>query len=159
MKLVKGSDDGEELSEEELKLMLLVLGMGNMVGLPNDQIKALGYEKAKQAIIEAAKQDELVQDFMTADYLNKYLQIQLHNVMMSRVLELEATKLSIPIIVMKTLEHPDEIDKRFEAWNNCSLRDVRFIDVPGNHVTMMRQPYVTQLASLIDEATKEVSIY
>ncbi|KAA8746362.1 non-ribosomal peptide synthetase [Paenibacillus sp. UASWS1643] len=159
LELVQGADDGEELSEEELKLMLLVLGMGNMVGLPNDQIKALGYEKAKQAIIEAAKQDELVQDFMTADYLNKYLQIQLHNVMMSRVLELEATKLSIPIIVMKTLEHPDEIDKRFEAWNNYSLRDVRFIDVPGNHVTMMRQPYVTQLASLIDEATKEVSIY
>ncbi|MCM3132973.1 amino acid adenylation domain-containing protein [Paenibacillus polysaccharolyticus] len=159
LELVKDSDDGEDVSEEELKLMLLVLGMGNMVGLPNDQIKALGYEKAKQAIIEAAKQDELVQDFMTADYLNKYLQIQLHNVMMSRVLELEATKLSIPIIVMKTTDHPDEIVERFDAWNNYSSGGVRFIDVPGNHVTMMRQPHVMQLALLIDEATKEVSIY
>ncbi|OKP87476.1 hypothetical protein A3842_06350 [Paenibacillus sp. P3E] len=156
LELLAGSDD-EDVSEEELKLMLLVLGMGNIMGLPNDQIKALGYEKAKQAIMDAARQDELVQDFMTADYLNKYLQIQLHNVMMSRVLELEATKLSIPIIVMKTLEHPDEIKQRFVAWNNYGSGDVRFIDIPGNHVTMMRQPYVTQLASLIDEATKEVS--
>ncbi|QWU16644.1 amino acid adenylation domain-containing protein [Paenibacillus sophorae] len=154
LQLMEGTDH-DDVTEDELKMLLLALGMGNMMGIPLERIKALSYEDAKQTIIEAAKEDEKVIDFMTADYLDKYLQLQLHNVMMSRVLELEAAKLSIPIIVMKTTEHPDEIEQRFTAWKDYSLEEIRYIDVPGNHVTMMRLPHVKQLALLIEKATGE----
>ncbi|WP_121612455.1 non-ribosomal peptide synthetase [Mesobacillus foraminis] len=148
LQLIEGAAN-EDVNEEELKMLLLALGMGNMVGIPQEQLNGLSYESAKKVIIEAAKKDEKVNDFLTGDYLDKYLQLQLHNVMMSRVLELDETKLPVPIIVMKTTDHPEEIEERFTEWEKYSLEKVKYIEVPGNHVTMMRAPHVQRIAEHI----------
>jgi thioesterase domain-containing protein/acyl carrier protein len=129
LQLIEGADN-EDVSEEELKMLLLALGMGNMVGIPQEQLNGLSYESAKKVIIEAAKKDEKVNDFLTGDYLDE-------------------TKLPVPIIVMKTTDHPEEIEERFTEWEKYSLEKVKYIEVPGNHVTMMRAPHVQRLAEHI----------
>lgn len=144
-------EDNAELSEDELKMMALVMGMGNMAGVDTDVVSEMAYEDAKAVILETARENEAVRGFMDEDYLDKYLKLQIHNMMMSRILELEEKPLPVDITVFKTLEHPEEIEMRFPAWKNYAGSDCNFVEIPGNHVSMLRKPHVSVLTEKIIE--------
>ncbi|MRN56074.1 amino acid adenylation domain-containing protein [Paenibacillus sp. LC-T2] len=135
-----------EMSEEELKLLVLVLGMGNLVGVPQERLKGLDYESAKAIILEEGRKDEAVRQFMSDGYLDKYLKLQMHNLIMSRILKLHPMPVPVPLYVYKTGEHPPEYEAMFQDWHRYTTSEVAIIPMSGNHVTMMRDPHVQNLA-------------
>ncbi|MFP3325960.1 hypothetical protein R0K05_23185, partial [Planococcus sp. SIMBA_160] len=70
-------------------MLALVLGMGNLVGIQPEALQGLSFQEVKQKILKEAEKDEVVHQFMNDHYLDKYLQMQTHNTIMSQAIELE----------------------------------------------------------------------
>ncbi|HDT6612198.1 TPA: amino acid adenylation domain-containing protein [Bacillus paranthracis] len=150
LQVVKGAKD-EKIAEEDFKMMVLAAGIGNMMGVDPEELKQLSYEEAKTRVVAVAQKDEKLKTFINETYLDKYLKLQIHSLLMSRTLELEKTQLDIPIKVFKTQFHTEELVERFDAWHNYTNQACTFIDIPGTHTTMMRLPHVKEVAKKIEE--------
>jgi thioesterase domain-containing protein/acyl carrier protein len=137
----------EEMSEEEVKMFALVIGMGNLVGIPPERLQGLDYESAKKQILEEARKDDSIRRFMDDAYLDKYLKMQTHNMIMSQVLEMEKSPVPVPFFIFKSSEHPPDFEAKFKEWQEYSTMPCEYIEIPGDHVTMMRKPQVQNLAS------------
>ena len=143
--------EAQQLNEEELKLLTLVMGMGHLVGMTPEHFKEMKYEEAKVNILQKAREDNAVREFMDDKYLDKYLTIQLHHLTLSQMMKLDATPIGTPIKVFQTQFHADEFMKRFNEWQLLAKQPVVIIPVEGNHVTMLRKPHVEKLGEKVLE--------
>lgn len=144
------SNEKVEMSQEELKMLTLVLGMGNMVGMQPDEFKEMSYEEAKQIILNKAREDEAVKKFMDNEYLEKYLKIQMNHILLSQMMKIDSTPIQAPITVFQTQLHVEDFMSRFEEWNHWAKTSFEIVPVEGNHVTMIRRPYVEGLGKQIE---------
>ncbi|MGP5014783.1 amino acid adenylation domain-containing protein [Glutamicibacter ardleyensis] len=139
-----------DMTDEEFKLFVLSMGIGNMIHSDPDELRQLSLEDAKSRVLEAARSDATIAAFMDEDLLDRYLRLQLHQMTYSRDVVLTPIKLDIPIYVFRSTEHPEEVRTLFDDWKRFSGGEITFIDVPGNHTSMMRQPHVVELADLLE---------
>lgn len=141
----------QDISDEEFKLFVLTMGIGNMMNIDPKQFENLSFEEAKNAIIEMSKTDEMVASFLNEQYLDKYLKMQLHHILMSREVVLPKVKLDVPIYVIRTTEHEKYVYDLFEQWRDYAARGLTIIDMDANHTTMMKLPKVLDLAQKIEK--------
>ncbi|ARI50928.1 non-ribosomal peptide synthetase [Streptomyces sp. S8] len=139
-----------DLTEEETKVFILAMGIGGMLDQDRDALKDLPYEEAKQLLLDRAKNDPRVSAFLSEDYLDRFLRLQMHQLMYSRDVVLPQRKLDIPVHVFRTKNHAPEVARLFSAWENYAAGEVTFVDIPGDHATMLRAPHVSEVAQLLD---------
>ncbi|CAL2106704.1 putative Amino acid adenylation domain-containing protein [Tenacibaculum sp. 190524A02b] len=152
------AEEKVEMSQEELKMFALVLGMGNMVGMQPDDFKNMDYEAAKKIILDKAREDAAVKEFMNNEYLDKYLQIQMNHMLLSQMMELDTTLVNTEVTVFKTAFHNEDFENRFNEWNELAVNPVNILPSEGNHVTMIRRPYVVKLGNQIDALLQDVKM-
>lgn len=152
------AEEKVEMSQEELKMLALVLGMGNMVGMQPDDFKNMDYESAKKIIIDKAREDATVKEFMNNEYLDKYLQIQMNHMLLSQMMELDTTPVHTKVTVFKTAFHNEDFENRFDEWNELAVNPVHIIPAEGNHVTLIRRPHVVKLGNQIDALLQDLSM-
>lgn len=139
-----------DLTEEETRVFILAMGIGGMLDQDRDQLKDLPYEEAKKVLLDRAKNDPRVSAFLSEDYLDRFLRLQMHQLMYSRDVVLPERKLDIPVHVFRTKNHAPEVANLFSAWENYAAGEVTFVDIPGDHATMLRAPHVSEVAHLLD---------
>ncbi len=146
------TDENKDINEEEFKLFVLAMGIGNMLDFDPDELRNMDYEDAKRKIIEKSKNNDKVKGFMNENYLDKYLKMQLHHMLLSRDIKLPNIKLDIPIYAFRTLENDSKVIESFNEWADYTSNQFNIIDIDGNHTTMMRLPHVKTLAAKIQNA-------
>ncbi|MFW3463994.1 thioesterase domain-containing protein [Streptomyces microflavus] len=139
-----------DLTEEETRVFILAMGIGGMLDQDRDLLKDLPYEEAKKVLLDRAKNDPRVSAFLSEDYLDRFLRLQMHQLMYSRDVVLPRRKLDIPVYVFRTKNHAPEVAGLFSDWGNYSVGEVTFVDIPGDHATMLRAPHVSEVAHLLD---------
>ncbi|MCX4656754.1 amino acid adenylation domain-containing protein [Streptomyces microflavus] len=139
-----------DLTEEETRVFILAMGIGGMLDQDRDLLKDLPYEEAKKVLLDRAKNDPRVSAFLSEDYLDRFLRLQMHQLMYSRDVVLPRRKLDIPVYVFRTKNHAPEVAGLFSDWENYSVGEVTFVDIPGDHATMLRAPHVSEVAHLLD---------
>jgi surfactin family lipopeptide synthetase A len=53
----------------------------------------------------------------------------------------------VPFFIFKSSEHPPGFAAKFKEWQEYTTMPCEYIEIPGDHVTMMRKPQVQNLAS------------
>lgn len=139
-----------DLSEEETKVFILAMGIGGLIEAEAERLRDLPYEQAKERLLRSARVDKRVAAFLNEEYLDRFLTLQMHQLMYSRDVTLPRRRLDLPITVLRTAGHAPEVSLLFGAWQEYSTRPVRFVDVPGDHASMMRLPHVVEVARLMD---------
>lgn len=150
LKDASGNDNKQDINEEEFKLFVLAMGIGNILEFDPDELRNMSYEEARRKIIEESSKNEKVKYFMNKKYLDKYLKMQLHHMLLSKEVTLPNIKLDIPIYAFRTLENDSKVIESFNDWSNYTTKKFSIIDISGNHTTMMRLPHVKDLASKIE---------
>lgn len=93
----------KDISEEEFKLFVLTMGIGNMLNHDFSYLREMSYEDAKAELLKISKEDEYIASFFNENYLDKYLKMQLHHILLSRDDVLPKEKLDIPIKIVSLL--------------------------------------------------------
>ena len=146
------TDAQQDINEEDFKLFVLTMGIGNMMNVDTKRFENMSYEEVKNEIIEISKTDEMVASFLNEQYLDKYLKMQLHHILMSREVVLPKVKIDVPIHVIRTTEHEQQVYQLFEQWKDYAGRDLKIIDMDANHTSMMKLPHVQDLAEKIEKS-------
>ncbi|WP_121639835.1 non-ribosomal peptide synthetase [Virgibacillus sp. Bac330] len=145
------TDAAKNINEEDFKLLLLTMGIGNMMNVDSKRFEGLSYHEAKNVILEMSETDERIASFLNEEYLDKYLKMQLHHILMSREIVLPKVQLDIPIHVIRTTEHEEYVYELFEQWHDYT-KDLNIIDMNANHTSMMKLPHVKELAEKIEKS-------
>ncbi|MFC9067407.1 non-ribosomal peptide synthetase [Streptomyces harbinensis] len=140
-----------DLTEEETRVFILAMGIGGMLDQDRDRLRQLPYEEAKRVLLERARKDPRVSAFLSAEYLDRFLRLQMHQLMYSREVALPDRALDIPVFVFRTGEHGTDVARLFSDWSRYTTREVTFVDIPGDHASMLRAPHVTEVARLLDQ--------
>ncbi|QSI44922.1 non-ribosomal peptide synthetase [Bacillus altitudinis] len=143
-----------DMNEEEVKMLALVLGMGNLVGIKPEALQGLSFQEVKQKILKEAEKDEVVHQFMNDHYLDKYLQMQTHNTIMSQAIELEKDPFSVPFYIIQSSDHATDFQKKFVDWEAYTRETCSYYQIKGDHVTMMKRPQADQLAQILETIVK-----
>lgn len=141
----------QDISEEEFKLFVLTMGIGNMLNEDVSRFENMTYEQVKAEIVEMSKSDETIASFLNEQYLDKYLKIQLHHILLSREVILPKEKLDVPITIIRTTEHEQYVKDLFLEWQEYSSQEITILDFKANHTSMMKLPHVTKLAKQIED--------
>ncbi|MFI9460342.1 amino acid adenylation domain-containing protein [Streptomyces xiamenensis] len=140
-----------DLTEEETRVFILAMGIGGMLDQDRDLLQKLPYEEAKRVLLDRARKDPRVAAFLSAEYLDRFLRLQMHQLMYSRDVALPDRRLDIPVFVFRTGQHASDVAGLFSDWTRYTTREVTFVDIPGDHASMLRSPHVTEVARLLDE--------
>ena len=116
-----------DMNEEEVKMLALVLGMGNLVGIKPEALQGLSFQEVKQKILKEAEKDEVVHQFMNDHYLDKYLQMQTHNTIMSQAIELEKDPFSVPFYIIQSSDHATDFQKNLPIGKLTREKRARII--------------------------------
>ncbi|MFJ5965680.1 amino acid adenylation domain-containing protein [Bacillus sp. NPDC093026] len=143
-----------DMNEEEVKMLALVLGMGNLVGIKPEALQGLSFQEVKQKILKEAEKDEVVHQFMNDQYLDKYLQMQTHNTIMSQAIELEKEPFPVPFYIVQSSEHATDFQKKFSDWEAYTKGSCSYYHIKGDHVTMMKRPQADELAQILQTIIK-----
>ncbi|WHX45296.1 amino acid adenylation domain-containing protein [Bacillus pumilus] len=143
-----------DMNEEEVKMLALVLGMGNLVGIQPEALQGLSFQEVKQKILKEAEKDEVVHQFMNDQYLDKYLQMQTHNTIMSQAIELEKEPFGVPFYIVKSSDHAIDFQKKFSDWEAYTKGPCSYYHIKGDHVTMMKRPQADELARILQTMIK-----
>ncbi|MFS0655874.1 amino acid adenylation domain-containing protein [Bacillus sp. 179-C3.3 HS] len=143
-----------DMNEEEVKMLALVLGMGNLVGIQPEALQGLSFQEVKQKILKKAEKDEVVHQFMNDHYLDKYLQMQTHNTIMSQAIELEKEPFSVPFYIVKSSDHALDFQEKFTDWEAYTREACTYYQIKGDHVTMMKRPQADELAHILQHIVK-----
>jgi len=138
-----------DMNEEEVKMLALVLGMGNLVGIQPEALQGLSFQEVKQKILKEAEKDEVVHQFMNDQYLDKYLQMQTHNTIMSQAIELEKEPFPVPFYIVQSSDHASDFQKKFADWEAYTKESCSYYHIKGDHVTMMKRPQADELARIL----------
>lgn len=144
-----------DMNEEEVKMLALVLGMGNLVGIQPEALQGLSFQEVKQKILKEAEKDEVVHQFMNDHYLDKYLQMQTHNTIMSQAIELEKEPFPVPFYIVQSSDHATDFQKKFADWEAYTKETCTYYQIKGDHVTMMKRPQADELAQILQTIVKE----
>ncbi|NOL35186.1 non-ribosomal peptide synthetase [Bacillus safensis] len=143
-----------DMNEEEVKMLALVLGMGNLVGIQPEALQGLSFQEVKQKILKEAEKDEVVHQFMNDQYLDKYLQMQTHNTIMSQAIELEKEPFPVPFYIVQSSDHASDFQKKFADWEAYTKESCSYYHIKGDHVTMMKRPQADELARILQTIIK-----
>ncbi|KMY19263.1 non-ribosomal peptide synthetase [Bacillus pumilus] len=143
-----------DMNEEEVKMLALVLGMGNLVGIQPEALQGLSFQEVKQKILKEAEKDEVVHQFMNDQYLDKYLQMQTHNTIMSQAIELEKEPFDVPFYIVQSSDHAIDFQKKFSDWEAYTKGSCSYYHIKGDHVTMMKRPQADELARILQTMIK-----
>ncbi|PRS13395.1 non-ribosomal peptide synthetase [Bacillus pumilus] len=143
-----------DMNEEEVKMLALVLGMGNLVGIQPEALQGLSFQEVKQKILKEAEKDEVVHQFMNDQYLDKYLQMQTHNTIMSQAIELEKEPFGVPFYIVQSSDHAIDFQKKFSDWEAYTKGPCSYYHIKGDHVTMMKRPQADELARILQTMIK-----
>lgn len=143
-----------DMNEEEVKMLALVLGMGNLVGIQPEALQGLSFQEVKQRILKEAEKDEVVHQFMNDQYLDKYLQMQTHNTIMSQAIELEKEPFPVPFYIVQSSDHASDFQKKFADWEAYTKGSCSYYHIKGDHVTMMKRPQADELARILQTIIK-----
>ncbi|WP_144523424.1 non-ribosomal peptide synthetase [Bacillus pumilus] len=143
-----------DMNEEEVKMLALVLGMGNLVGIQPEALQGLSFQEVKQRILKEAEKDEVVHQFMNDQYLDKYLQMQTHNTIMSQAIELEKEPFDVPFYIVQSSDHAIDFQKKFSDWEAYTKGSCSYYHIKGDHVTMMKRPQADELARILQTMIK-----
>ncbi|GLF88084.1 hypothetical protein R51_31290 [Bacillus safensis] len=143
-----------DMNEEEVKMLALVLGMGNLVGIQPEALQGLSFQEVKQKILKEAEKDEVVHQFMNDQYLDKYLQMQTHNTIMSQAIELEKEPFPVPFYIVQSSDHASDFQKKFADWEAYTQESCSYYHIKGDHVTMMKRPQADELARILQTIIK-----
>ncbi|MFF2416072.1 amino acid adenylation domain-containing protein [Bacillus safensis] len=143
-----------DMNEEEVKMLALVLGMGNLVGIQPEALQGLSFQEVKQKILKEAEKDEVVHQFMNDQYLDKYLQMQTHNTIMSQAIELEKEPFPVPFYIVQSSDHASDFQKKFADWEAYTKGSCSYYHIKGDHVTMMKRPQADELAQILQTIIK-----
>ncbi|MGD6828646.1 non-ribosomal peptide synthetase [Bacillus pumilus] len=143
-----------DMNEEEVKMLALVLGMGNLVGIQPEALQGLSFQEVKQRILKEAEKDEVVHQFMNDQYLDKYLQMQTHNTIMSQAIELEKEPFPVPFYIVQSSDHAIDFQKKFSDWEAYTKGTCSYYHIKGDHVTMMKRPQADELARILQTIIK-----
>ncbi|MFS3915776.1 amino acid adenylation domain-containing protein [Bacillus australimaris] len=143
-----------DMNEEEVKMLALVLGMGNLVGIQPEALQGLSFQEVKQKILKEAEKDEVVHQFMNDQYLDKYLQMQTHNTIMSQAIELEKEPFPVPFYIVQSSDHAADFQKKFADWEAYTKESCSYYHIKGDHVTMMKRPQADELARILQTIVK-----
>ncbi|MDM5296919.1 amino acid adenylation domain-containing protein [Bacillus pumilus] len=143
-----------DMNEEEVKMLALVLGMGNLVGIQPEALQGLSFQEVKQKILKEAEKDEVVHQFMNDHYLDKYLQMQTHNTIMSQAIELEKEPYSVPFYIVQSSDHASDFQQKFTDWEAYTKETCTYYQIKGDHVTMMKRPQADELAQILEHIVK-----
>ncbi|WP_456265786.1 MULTISPECIES: amino acid adenylation domain-containing protein [unclassified Bacillus (in: firmicutes)] len=143
-----------DMNEEEVKMLALVLGMGNLVGIQPEALQGLSFQEVKQKILKEAERDEVVHQFMNDQYLDKYLQMQTHNTIMSQAIELEKEPFPVPFYIVQSSDHASDFQKKFADWEAYTKESCSYYHIKGDHVTMMKRPQADELARILQTIIK-----
>ncbi|MGV2539066.1 amino acid adenylation domain-containing protein [Bacillus pumilus] len=143
-----------DMNEEEVKMLALVLGMGNLVGIQPEALQGLSFQEVKQTILKEAEKDEVVHQFMNDQYLDKYLQMQTHNTIMSQAIELEKEPFPVPFYIVQSSDHAIDFQKKFSDWEAYTKGSCSYYHIKGDHVTMMKRPQADELARILQTIIK-----
>ncbi|WP_169057662.1 non-ribosomal peptide synthetase [Bacillus pumilus] len=143
-----------DMNEEEVKMLALVLGMGNLVGIQPEALQGLSFQEVKQRILKEAEKDEVVHQFMNDQYLDKYLQMQTHNTIMSQAIELEKEPFYVPFYIVQSSDHAIDFQKKFSDWEAYTKGSCSYYHIKGDHVTMMKRPQADELARILQTMIK-----
>ena len=144
----------QDVNEEEFKIFVLTMGIGNMINGDTKRFENMSYDQIKEEIIRMSKTDETIASFMNEDYLDKYLKMQLHHILLSREVKLPKEKIALPIDVIRTTAHEERVKELFNDWKQFSSEEVCIYDFEANHTSMMKLPCVVNLAKLIEKIIK-----
>ncbi len=148
------TDLQHNINEDDFTLFLLTMGIGNMINIDQEKFKNMSYDEIKKEIIKIAKRDNTISSFLNAQYLDKYLKLQLHHILISREIRLSKIRKNIPTYVVRTTEQEKELYDMFLEWNNYIEGKAKIIDIEANHTSMMKRPYIIDLARNIEEVIK-----
>ncbi|MEZ7512972.1 amino acid adenylation domain-containing protein [Bacillus pumilus] len=143
-----------DMNEEEVKMLALVLGMGNLIGIQPEALQGLSFQEVKQKILKEAEKDEVVHQFMNDQYLDKYLQMQTHNTIMSQAIELEKEPFDVPFYIVQSSDHAIDFQKKFSDWEAYTKGSCSYYHIKGDHVTMMKRPQADELARILQTMIK-----
>ncbi|MGE6631997.1 amino acid adenylation domain-containing protein [Bacillus sp. NPDC077027] len=140
-----------DMNEEEVKMLALVLGMGNLVGINPEELQGLSFKDVKHKILKEAEKDETVRHFMNDSYLDKYLQMQTHNTIMSQAIELEKEPLHLPFYIVQSSDHAADFKEKFTDWEGYTQYGCTYYQIKGDHVTMLKRPQADELAVILQD--------
>ncbi|ORC16617.1 MULTISPECIES: non-ribosomal peptide synthetase [Rothia] len=139
-----------DFSEEETKVFILAMGIGGFLEAEAERLREMPYEQAKKYLLQVARDDARVATLLNEDYLERFLTLQMHQLMYSREVTLPRERLNLPISVLRTTKHTADVLNLFSEWQEYTTRPVTFADIPGDHTSMMRFPHVQEVARIID---------
>lgn len=145
----------KDISEEEFKLFVLTMGIGNMLNHDFSYLREMSYEDAKAELLKISKEDEYIASFFNENYLDKYLKMQLHHILLSRDVVLPKEKLDIPIKIVRTTENEQYVKDLFNEWQDYTKHEIEIIDIESNHTSMMKLPHVIKLAEIVEELLED----
>ena len=145
----------KDISEEEFKLFVLTMGIGNMLNHDFSYLREMSYEDAKAELLKISKEDEYIASFFNENYLDKYLKMQLHHILLSRDVVLPKEKLEIPIKIVRTTENEQYVKDLFNEWQDYTKHEIEIIDIESNHTSIMKLPHVIKLAEIVEELLED----
>ncbi len=145
----------KDISEEEFKLFVLTMGIGNMLNHDFSYLKEMKYEDAKAEIIRISKEDSYISSFFDEEYLDKYLKMQFHHILLARDVVLPKCELDIPIKIVRTTENEQYVKALFNEWQEYTSQKIEIVDFESNHTSMMKLPHVVKLAEIVEKLLEE----
>jgi len=145
-----GDDDGV-LDDDVSILAGFALNLGVPLDLTPavyDEILQSGTEAQLECMLDQALRAGALPPDVDVDDLRRRFELYLADV--DAVRNYRPSPASIPLVLLRATDEPEDLET-VERWRRLSSNKLEIHDVPGDHLTMMRAPYVFTLAKMLRE--------